>query len=190
MKRILPLLLVFLLVISCVSCSVGNIIDVSSSEEPEISFEVVSVIEASEEEKSVPEEPSSEESSEEPGISVKEDYSYYDLEHVVAYIATYKRLPSNYITKSDAQKLGWSGGSVEKYKKGAAIGGDYYGNYEKLLPTAKDIKYTECDLYTDGGKPRGEKRLIYSSDFRFYYTEDHYESFREVVFENGKVVFK
>ena len=183
MKRILPLLLVFLLVISCVSCSLGDIIDITESKEPEISFETVSIIEESDEE------PSSEESGEEPGITVNKDGKYYDLEHVVAYLATYKSLPSNYITKTEAQELGWEGGNVEKYKSGAVIGGDYYGNYSKTLPSNKGITYTECDIDTQN-KSRGEKRLVYSSDWHFYYTDDHYETFREVVFENGKVVFK
>lgn len=199
MKRILILLLALALVFSCVACDIGSFIEVVTSEPEDVSFEPVSIItdvslpeeSCIAEESSLPEESEvTEESEEEPGITVDKDGAYYDLEHVVAYLATYKKLPSNYITKAEAQKLGWSGGTVERYKNGAAIGGDYYGNYEKRLPTTKGIKYTECDLDTVGSKPRGEKRLIYSTDWHFYYTEDHYETFREVVYEDGKVVFK
>ncbi|MCQ2405090.1 MAG: hypothetical protein MJ083_03750, partial [Clostridia bacterium] len=65
------------------------------------------------------------------------------------------------------------------------IGGDRFGNYEKLLPSGGS--YTECDLDTDGGKSRGAKRLIFSSDGRYYYTADHYEHFTEYVVNGGKV---
>lgn len=116
---------------------------------------------------------------------VDENGYYYDLEHVVLYLEVYNHLPANYITKKQAQALGWSGGSVERYKAGAAIGGDRFGNYEKILPSGGS--YTECDLDTDGGKSRGAKRLIFSSDGRYYYTKDHYEHFTEYVVNGGKV---
>ena len=102
--------------------------------------------------------------------------AYYSQEDVALYLRTYHKLPSNFITKSEAQKLGWEGGSVQKYKDGAAIGGDRFGNYEGLLP--KDKKYRECDIDTDGENSRGAKRIVYAEDFSaVYYTGDHYESF-------------
>lgn len=106
---------------------------------------------------------------------------YYDLENVVLYLYLYEELPDNYITKSEARALGWEGGSVEKYLKGAAIGGDTFGNREGLLPEEDGRDYTECDLDTDGGKSRGAKRLVFSDDGLYFYTEDHYESFEEVM---------
>ena len=57
------------------------------------------------------------------------------------------------------------------------IGGDYFGNYEGLLPAQKGRKYYECDIDTLGKSKRGAKRIIYSNDGLIYYTEDHYESF-------------
>ena len=116
---------------------------------------------------------------------VDENGYYYDLEHVVLYLDIYGRLPQNYIPKKQAQALGWSGGSVERVKEGAAIGGDRFGNYEKILPTG--VSYTECDLDTDGGKSRGTKRLIFSSDGRYYYTKNHYKTFTEYVIRGGRV---
>lgn len=111
---------------------------------------------------------------------------YYDLESVVLYLETYGELPLNYITKDEAKKRGWEGGSVEDYYPDAAIGGDYFGNFEKKLPTGKGIKYTECDLDTHGYKNRGSRRLIYSNDGRYFYTRDHYETFKEVLItDNG-----
>ena len=85
------------------------------------------------------------------------------------------------ITKKEAEKLGWEGGSVETYKEGAAIGGDVFGNREGLLPKEKGRTYMECDLDTEGEKTRGAKRLVFSSDGLYFYTEDHYESFDQVV---------
>ena len=106
---------------------------------------------------------------------------YYDLTNVVLYLDTYGELPANYITKSEAQKLGWEGGSVEKYREGAAIGGDYFGNREGLLPAAKGRSYTECDIDTNGYGSRGSRRLVFSNDGLYFYTSDHYESFSKVI---------
>ena len=126
----------------------------------------------------------------EPVIS-REEY-YYDLSHVVLYIDAYDCLPENYITKSEAKALGWSGGSVEVYKEGAAIGGDTFGNREKLLPTG--ITYTECDLDTYGADSRGPCRLVFGKEdgeYRYYYTADHYSSFSEVYIDtNGEVTYR
>jgi len=122
--------------------------------------------------------------------TVNEKGYYYDLENVVLYVDTYKHLPNNYITKKEAEALGWQGGSIERYKKGAAIGGSRFGNYEGKLPSGQGIKYTECDIDTQGAKSRGAKRMIYSSNGKYYYTEDHYESFVEVIVINGEVTVK
>ncbi len=114
---------------------------------------------------------------------------YYDLESVVLYLEYYGMLPDNYITKKEAQELGWSGGSVERYLEGAAIGGDRFGNREGLLPKEQGRSYTECDLNTDGADSRGAERLVFSNDGLYFHTEDHYETFTEVWVENGEVVW-
>lgn len=114
---------------------------------------------------------------------------YYDLENVVLYLELYDTLPDNYITKKEAQDLGWSGGSVEQYLEGAAIGGDHFGNREGLLPKADGRSYTECDLNTDGADSRGAERLVFSNDGLYFHTEDHYETFTEVWVEDGEVVW-
>ena len=93
------------------------------------------------------------------------------------YIHTYGHLPDNFITKKEAEALGWSGGSVEKYAPGMAIGGSRFGNYEGLLPEADGRTYTECDIDTEGASSRGAKRIVFSNDGLIYYTEDHYKSF-------------
>lgn len=102
---------------------------------------------------------------------------YYSKDDVALYIHTYGHLPDNFITKKEAEALGWSGGSVEKYAPGMAIGGGRFGNYEGLLPEADGRTYTECDIDTNGASSRGAKRIVFSNDGLIYYTGDHYESF-------------
>ena len=112
-----------------------------------------------------------------PEPAIEEDGWYYSKEDVALYIYTYGKLPENFITKNEARDLGWEGGSIEYYKKGAAIGGDKFGNYEGLLPKKSGRKYYECDIDTNGKNSRGAKRIIFSNDGLIYYTDDHYESF-------------
>ena len=96
------------------------------------------------------------------------------------YIHTFGHLPPNYITKSQAQALGWSGGSLEPYAPGKSIGGDRFGNYERRLPALNGGFYRECDIDTKG-RTRGAKRLVFTSKGkRIYYTDDHYQTFKEV----------
>ena len=118
--------------------------------------------------------------------ALDEDGYYYDVESVVLYLETYDKLPSNFITKSEAKALGWEGGSVEDYKEGAAIGGDKFGNREGILP---DNNYTECDIDTNGKDSRGACRLVFSDDGQYYYTEDHYESFTEIIVTDGEIEY-
>ncbi len=109
--------------------------------------------------------------------SIDFDGTYTTKDDVALYIHTYGCLPQNFISKKDAQALGWEGGSLEPYAPGMCIGGSYFGNYEGLLPEKKGRKYTECDIDTLGKKSRGAKRIVFSNDGLIYYTDDHYESF-------------
>lgn len=120
--------------------------------------------------------------------AVTEGVCYYDLEHVVLYLDQYGALPDNYITKEEARALGWEGGSVENYLDGAAIGGDRFGNREGLLPEATGRSYTECDIDTNGQSGRGAKRLVFSNDGLYFYTEDHYETFSELAVTEAHTV--
>ena len=107
--------------------------------------------------------------------AVSEDGSYTSQEDVALYLHLYQRLPGNFITKKEARDLGWNGGSLEPYAPGKCIGGNYFGNYEGILP--KGRSYHECDIDTLGAKSRGAKRLVYSDDGLIYYTSDHYNTF-------------
>ena len=111
-------------------------------------------------------------------FTIDEDGTYNSAEDVSLYLYTYGHLPDNYITKSEARKLGWDGGGVEEYAgEGHAIGGDKFGNREGLLPDAKGRQYYECDIDTVGTDSRGAKRIVWSNDGLIYYTSDHYKSF-------------
>ena len=108
-------------------------------------------------------------------VQYGEDYD--DKDRVALYLHLYGELPPHFITKEQARKLGWTGGEVEDYIPGGAIGGDYFGNFEGLLPKKKGRSYYECDIDTVGKRSRGAKRIIFSNDGLIYYTDDHYESF-------------
>ena len=112
---------------------------------------------------------------------VTRDGWYSTLEEVSVYLASYKKLPGNYITKNQARDLGWNNtaGNLWKVADGRSIGGDRYGNYEGLLPDRQGRTWKECDIGYSGGY-RGGKRIIYSSDGLIYYTGDHYSSFEQV----------
>lgn len=113
-------------------------------------------------------------------LKIDKNGKYSDKERVAKYIYQYKSLPSNYITKGEAKKLGWqTKGTLDKVAPGYSIGGDRYGDYENKLPKANGRKWTECDIdYTKGN--RNAKRIIFSNDGLIYYTNDHYKTFTKV----------
>lgn len=112
------------------------------------------------------------------GLTIEEDGWYSTRDEVALYIHTYGHLPGNYITKNEANDLGWnsSDGNLWDVAEGMSIGGDKFGNREGLLPKASGRQYYECDINYAGGY-RGAERIIYSNDGLIYYTNDHYESF-------------
>lgn len=111
-------------------------------------------------------------------FQVEEDGHYTSKEEVAAYIYQFGHLPDNFITKKEAKELGWDNkaGNLHEVAPGMSIGGDYFGNYEGVLPEADDREYAECDIDYEGGY-RDAKRIVFSNDGLIYYTEDHYESF-------------
>ena len=116
-------------------------------------------------------------------LSVTEDGEYTSKEEVALYIHTYKHLPSNFITKNEAKKLGWDSkaGNLAEACPGKSIGGDKFGNREGLLPEKDGRQYYECDIdYVSG--TRNGKRIVFSNDGLIYYTEDHYNTY-ELLYE-------
>ena len=108
---------------------------------------------------------------------LSETGAYTTQEDVALYLHLYGELPGNFITKAEARELGWDGGGLEDVAPDKCIGGDFFGNYEGLLPEADGRTYFECDINTLGASSRGPERIVYSSDGLIYYTADHYESF-------------
>ena len=102
-----------------------------------------------------------------------------DPQEIADYLFEHGTLPDNFITKKEAQDLGWEGGDLSRYAPGKSIGGDRFGNYEGLLPRVKGRKYYEADCWYTGGR-RNEHRVIYSSDGHVWYTDDHYQTFTEL----------
>ena len=90
------------------------------------------------------------------------------------------RLPRRYVTKDEAEGLGWRPGSdLCDSAPGRVIGGDRFGNRERWLPEKRGRRWFEADLDFACGR-RGAKRLVWSSDGLVYVTTDHYETFRKV----------
>ena len=104
--------------------------------------------------------------------------AYDTPEEVAAYLHCYQQLPSNFLTKREAQDLGWdnSQGNLWDVAPDKSIGGDTFGNREGLLPEGR---YHECDVNYHGGY-RGAERLVWTEDGAIYYTADHYESFTQL----------
>lgn len=113
--------------------------------------------------------------------SVVEGQSYSTKEEVAAYLHEFGELPSNYLTKKEAEALGWdnSEGNLWEVTDEMSIGGDRFGNYEELLPEKEGRVYYEADIDYDGGF-RGAERIVFSNDGLIFYTGDHYETFEQL----------
>ena len=109
---------------------------------------------------------------------IAEDGVYTSKDEVALYIHAYGKLPSNYISKSEAKKLGWvaNKGNLLSVCDGCSIGGDKFTNREGNLPKKDGRQYYECDIDYKGGT-RNAKRIVYSNDGLIYYTGDHYNTF-------------
>ena len=107
--------------------------------------------------------------------------NYTSKEEVALYLHTYGKLPSNYITKQQAEKQGWNSekGNLGDILPGRIIGGSFFGNYEGQLPEKSGRKYYECDIDYRSGY-RNAKRIVYSNDGLIFYTEDHYKTFEQL----------
>ena len=114
-------------------------------------------------------------------FSVSEDQTYTSKEKVALYLHTFQQLPSNYITKQEAMVLGWvdSKGNLWEVTDQKSIGGDRFLNLEGKLPNEKGLKYFEADIEYQGGF-RNAKRIVYGTNGKIYFTDDHYQTFEEL----------
>lgn len=97
---------------------------------------------------------------------------------VIRFVKQNHKLPDYYITKSEARKLGWdpSKGNLCEVLPGKAIGGDRFGNHEKVLPEGQS--YLEADVNYHCGNRNGD-RIVYTENGEVYLTKDHYKSFEK-----------
>lgn len=58
--------------------------------------------------------------------------------------------------------------------------GIVFNNFEKLLPLQPRGYYREYTVKTPGRKDRGPRRIVAGQAADYYYTEDHYKSFRRI----------
>ena len=58
--------------------------------------------------------------------------------------------------------------------------GATFGNREKRLPLRANGYYREYTVKTPGAKDRGPRRIIAGNGGEFYYSDDHYRSFRRI----------
>ena len=103
------------------------------------------------------------------------------FDDVAAYVQKNGKLPDNFISKNQANALGWNPnkGNLADVAPGMSIGGDVFKNAEGKLPSAPGRVWYEADInYTSGF--RGGDRIIYSNDGLIYKTTDHYSTFTQI----------
>lgn len=177
-KWLVPFVLAIFLLFGCSSAG-----ETSVSEQPSVSIQETEAFSAEQAAVWTEQEPAEEagQSAVPAEEKISEDGAYTGKDEVALYIHTFGKLPRNFITKKQAEKLGWVSKEANLWEAapGMSIGGSHYGNYEELLPDKEGRRWTECDINFDGGY-RGAERIIYSSDGLIYYTGDHYKTFEQL----------
>ena len=67
-------------------------------------------------------------------------------------------------------------GGPFKYEKDGIV----FGNFEKRLPAKKRGYYREYTVPTPKAKNRGARRIVAGVPGEYYYTDDHYNSFKRI----------
>lgn len=68
-------------------------------------------------------------------------------------------------------------GGPYPYPKDGAV----FSNFERELPREKSGYYHEYTVTTPGSRDRGARRIITGDGGEFYYTDDHYKTFKAVL---------
>jgi ribonuclease T1 len=68
-----------------------------------------------------------------------------------------------------------SGGPFPYHKDGTV-----FGNREALLPKRERGYYREFTVSTPGARDRGARRVVAGRGGEYYYTDDHYRTFRRI----------
>ena len=58
--------------------------------------------------------------------------------------------------------------------------GVVFGNYERHLPSRERGYYREYTVPTPGQRSRGARRIVAGGPAEYYYSDDHYRSFRRI----------
>lgn len=58
--------------------------------------------------------------------------------------------------------------------------GVVFGNYERRLPSRDRGYYREYTVPTPGEKHRGARRIVAGAHAEYYYSDDHYRSFKRI----------
>jgi ribonuclease T1 len=58
--------------------------------------------------------------------------------------------------------------------------GKIFGNRESLLPKRNRGYYREYTVSAPGARDRGARRIVAGNAGEYYYTDDHYRSFRRI----------
>ncbi|WP_328945670.1 guanine-specific ribonuclease N1 and T1 [Streptomyces sp. NBC_00250] len=59
--------------------------------------------------------------------------------------------------------------------------GTVFSNFERILPREERGYYREYTVKTPGERDRGARRIVTGRSGEIYWTDDHYDSFREVI---------
>ena len=59
--------------------------------------------------------------------------------------------------------------------------GAVFANREGLLPKRERGYYREYTVRTPGARDRGARRIVVGRGGEYYYTDDHYRSFRRII---------
>lgn len=94
----------------------------------------------------------------------------------------YSDLPSVLVTKLPAEawdtlELIASGGPFPYDRDGLT-----FQNREGILPDFERGHYQEYTVTTPGESDRGARRIVAGAQGELYYTDDHYASFREIIY--------
>ncbi|MEU9145642.1 ribonuclease domain-containing protein [Streptomyces sp. NPDC048349] len=68
-------------------------------------------------------------------------------------------------------------GGPYPYRQDGAV----FGNFEKILPRQKRGYYHEFTVRTPGERDRGARRIVTGEGGEFFYTDDHYQTFKAVL---------
>lgn len=98
------------------------------------------------------------------------------------WVKTFGKLPSYYLRKKEATKVGWKPalGNLRKVAPGKMLGGEVYKNANGHLPECPGRIWYEADINYDGGW-RGNDRVLFSNDGLIFATYDHYRTFVEII---------